>query len=93
MTIEPRPYRDEHDLEAMRVILIEGRKAANGTHPGFQRKGLGKAVVCEGLRRMKARGMATAIVCAEYDNTAAQKLYESVGFRTVNRMCTYTKDV
>jgi len=47
-----------------------------GTHPDFQRRGLGKAVMVEGLRRLKARGMKQAIVCTEHDNPAARKLYE-----------------
>lgn len=64
-----------------------------GTHPDFQRQGLGRAVVLEGLRRMKAGGMESAIVCAEHDNVAAIKLYESVGFRVVNKLCMYVKDV
>jgi len=29
---EPRPYRDERDLEAMRNLLMQGRKADNGTY-------------------------------------------------------------
>jgi mycothiol synthase len=60
-----------------------------GTHPQYQHKGMGKAVLCEGLRRMKASGMRMAIVCAEYDNPGALKLYESVGFHPVNRLVTY----
>jgi ribosomal protein S18 acetylase RimI-like enzyme len=64
-----------------------------GAHPDFQKKGLGKAVLLEGLQRMKANGMETAIVCAEADNEAAVKLYESVGFRAANKLCMYVKDV
>jgi mycothiol synthase len=51
-----------------------------GTRPAFQRQGLGKAVLAEGLRRMQTRGMESAFVCANYDNTAAQKLYLAMGF-------------
>ena len=64
-----------------------------GTHPDFQRQGLGKAVMWEGLRQMKARDMTSAMVCVEYDNPAAHRLYESVGFRTVKKIYTYAKDV
>jgi mycothiol synthase len=64
-----------------------------GTHPNFQRKGLGRAVMLEGLRRMQAGGMQQAIVSTSEDNSAAIKLYESVGFRIVNRLGTYQKDV
>jgi GNAT superfamily N-acetyltransferase len=64
-----------------------------GTHPDFQRKGLGRAVMLEGLRRLQAGGMRQAIVSTFEDNPAAIKLYESVGFRVVNQLGTYEKDV
>lgn len=64
-----------------------------GTHPDFQRLGLGKAVMIEGLHRMRARGMQTAIVGAESDNPAAQGLYRSIGFQPVNKLCTYWKNL
>ncbi len=64
-----------------------------GTHPDFQRKGMGRALMLESLRRVKAQGMETAIVCADHDNAAAQRLYESVGFRMVNRLRLYAKNV
>jgi GNAT superfamily N-acetyltransferase len=63
------------------------------THPDFHRLGLGKAVVLEGLRRMKAQGMASAIVCADHDNLAAQRLYASAGFRVANSLRTFVKEI
>ncbi len=51
-----------------------------GTHPAFQKMGLGKAVMREGLRRMKAAGIAHASVGTGFDNTAAIALYRSIGF-------------
>ncbi len=64
-----------------------------GTHPDFQRKGLGREVMLEGIRRLQDGGMKQAIVSTFEDNEAAIKLFESVGFRTVNRLGTYEKDV
>jgi ribosomal protein S18 acetylase RimI-like enzyme len=64
-----------------------------GAHPDFQRKGLSRAVMLEGLRRMRDGGMSQAIVSTYEDNPAALKLYESVGFQIVNRLGTYEKDV
>jgi len=52
-----------------------------GTHPDFQGKGLGKAVMAEGMRRMKAAGMRRAIVGFDPTNAAALALYTSMGFR------------
>ena len=51
------------------------------THPDFHGKGLGKAVMAEGLRRMKAAGMRRAVVGFDPDNAAALALYTSLGFR------------
>jgi mycothiol synthase len=64
-----------------------------GTHPDFQHKGLGKAVMLEGLRRLQGRGMRSAIVSTGEDNQPAIKLYESIGFRVINALGTYEKDV
>ena len=64
-----------------------------GTHPDYQRKGLGKAVMLEGLRRLQAGGMQQAIVSTGEDNLPAIKLYEKIGFRIVNQLGTYQKDV
>ena len=51
-----------------------------GTRPAFQRQGLAKGVLAEGLRRMRSGGMESAIVCANHSNAPAQKLYASLGF-------------
>jgi ribosomal protein S18 acetylase RimI-like enzyme len=64
-----------------------------GVHPAFQRRGLGTAVVQEGLRRMQAHGMDTAIVCSLWDNPASYGLYKSAGFQTVDILRTYGKNV
>jgi ribosomal protein S18 acetylase RimI-like enzyme len=57
-----------------------------GTHPDFQRKGLGKAVMHEALRRLQACGMRQAIVSTSLDNLPAIKLYEAVGFQVIDQL-------
>ncbi len=64
-----------------------------GAHPDYQRRGLGRAVLLDSMRRMKAHGMETAIVGTNHDNEAAIKLYESVGFRLRHRDCDYAKNI
>jgi ribosomal protein S18 acetylase RimI-like enzyme len=64
-----------------------------GTHPDFQRRGLGKAVLRAGLEQMKAQGMKSAIVVAESNHPAAQALYFSAGFVQAIRLDTYTKKI
>jgi ribosomal protein S18 acetylase RimI-like enzyme len=49
-----------------------------GTHPAYQRRGLGKAVMAEGLRRARDLG-ATLCSVSSYDKPAGA-LYASVGF-------------
>lgn len=49
-----------------------------GTHPAHQRRGLGKAIMAEGLRRVRDLG-ATLCTVGSYDE-AAGALYASMGF-------------
>jgi ribosomal protein S18 acetylase RimI-like enzyme len=54
-----------------------------GARPAHRRKGLGKAVILEGLPRLRERGAEAGIVYSVHSNEAATKLYESAGFRTL----------
>jgi ribosomal protein S18 acetylase RimI-like enzyme len=51
------------------------------THPDMHRRGFGRALLLEGLRRFAAAGMTYAIVGVDVDNPGAEALYCSVGFR------------
>jgi ribosomal protein S18 acetylase RimI-like enzyme len=62
-----------------------------GTHPDFQRMGLGKSLLFEGMRRLKSEGMNEACVCTNHDNHPAIRLYESVGFQKATRLMTFRK--
>jgi ribosomal protein S18 acetylase RimI-like enzyme len=62
-----------------------------GTSPAHRWLGLGRAVMIEGLRRLRALGSETVLVTAFSGNRAAVGLYESVGFRTVGREHLYGK--
>jgi ribosomal protein S18 acetylase RimI-like enzyme len=50
-----------------------------GTHPAHQRRGLGKAVMAEGLRRLRQAGCTLAFVGGY--SKAANALYSSAGFK------------
>ena len=50
-----------------------------GTHPDFQRRGIGRALVYHGLAAMKAAGMHTARVVTD-EARDATSFYEGVGF-------------
>lgn len=64
-----------------------------GTHQEYRGLGLGKAVLAEGMRRMVAYGMRSAIVCADYENLPAQSLYQATGFQLERRLLTFIKQV
>jgi len=55
-----------------------------GARTNYRRKGLTRAVLLEGLKRMKLRGAEMAIVSTNTNNVT-QGLYESVGFCQFNR--------
>jgi mycothiol synthase len=62
-----------------------------GTAPSHQRHGLGKAVMCEGLRRLKRMGATLAYV-GSY-TAAAHALYASVGFTEYDRSEPWGKEL
>lgn len=57
-----------------------GEFYAVGVSPAAQGTGLGRALVTAGLRRLEARGIRTASLYVEAENTRAVSLYRSVGF-------------
>jgi mycothiol synthase len=62
-----------------------------GALPAYRRRGLTRAVLLECLRRMQARGMDRVCVSTGVSNTPALRLYESVGFKIVNKDLDYVK--
>ncbi len=62
-----------------------------GARPAFRRQGLTRAVLLEGLRRLQAAGMDRVCVSTGVANTAARRLYESVGFEVVNQYLDFVK--
>jgi mycothiol synthase len=64
-----------------------------GCRPDSTGRGYTRAVIVEGLRRMQARGMHTAMVATESVNPPAMRLYLSCGFVEVDRAYHYTKRV
>jgi mycothiol synthase len=62
-----------------------------GAHPSYRRQGFTRAVLLECLRRMQARGMNRVSVSTGVSNTPAIRLYESVGFKIVNKYLEYLR--
>lgn len=64
-----------------------------GTNPDVRAKGLARAVLVEGLRRLHAQGATTFELAVYADNPAAIKLYESVGFRRQREIVWWEKSL
>ena len=64
-----------------------------GTRPSAAGMGFGRAAITEGLRRLGVRGMHTATTATASVNEPAQRLYESCGFRAVDRERFFSKQV
>jgi ribosomal protein S18 acetylase RimI-like enzyme len=62
-----------------------------GAREAYRRRGLTRAAQLECLRRMKDMGMDRASISTGFSNVPAQKLYQSIGFKIVNRYLDYTK--
>lgn len=62
-----------------------------GAVPDQRRKGLTRAVLLEGLRRMQKYGMNRVCVSTGISNTPARQLYESIGFEIVNQYIEFLK--
>lgn len=62
--------------------------------PEFRRRGIGKALLVEGLTRMRARDATRAMIFTNLENPDQPiKLYESVGYRITQRLPRYRKPV
>jgi ribosomal protein S18 acetylase RimI-like enzyme len=66
---------------------ITGRAGGHGflqrlaVHPAWQRRGVGRALVLDGLAWLHRRGVERAAVNTQLENRKALALYESLGFR------------
>ena len=64
-----------------------------GTHADYRGLGLARAVNVEGLRRLKARGLAWGRVSTAHFNAPAIATYLSCGFEIIDRPALWTKVV
>jgi ribosomal protein S18 acetylase RimI-like enzyme len=64
-----------------------------GTRPGYTGRGFQRATMYEGLRRLKQRGMHTALVGTASVNEAALALYPRCGFLPDGREWYFTKQM
>jgi mycothiol synthase len=62
-----------------------------GCHQEFRRRGLTKALMANGMRRMIDAGMKTALIGNKIDNEAASSLYDSLGLKKFTESLEYKK--
>lgn len=62
-----------------------------GTRAAYRGQRAGRAVMLEGLRRLRDHGCSTALVPTNTVNAPALRLYESVGFRIIDTEHAYVK--
>lgn len=72
-------------------ILKRGEFEPVGTRATHQRRGLGRATLYEGLRRMKQSGMTEATVCCDATDAGTIAFYESAGFIQRANVFIYSK--
>ena len=79
------PHRDVGD--AVSGYAIFGRAGTRGyvqrlaVHPALHGRGVGRALMVDGLAWLHRRGVARALVNTQVGNAGALHLYESLGFR------------
>ena len=73
--------------EANRIGVFE----PVGTHSAHRRRGLGAAILSEGMRRLRQLGAKTAYVTSVGDAEAANRLYDAAGLRVVDRNLSWQK--
>jgi mycothiol synthase len=63
-----------------------------GVHPDFRGRGLGRALLAEGIRRLQGRGVGRILAATDDFREAACGLYESVDFRVIEPVWVWRKD-
>jgi ribosomal protein S18 acetylase RimI-like enzyme len=76
--------------ENARLGRDEGWVDTLGTHPAYRKLGLGRALLLTGLRRLRASGIAVAVLGTGQGNPAVA-LYESAGFRVAYHVLWYRR--
>ncbi len=64
--------RHDEDLGEIYIIAVD---------PAYRRRGLGRALVLEGMRHLSEQGSTSVMLYVDADNRAGLELYDQLGFR------------
>jgi ribosomal protein S18 acetylase RimI-like enzyme len=64
-----------------------------GTHAEHQQRGLARAVMAEGMRRLTAEGCHTAVVLSAGGRDPSYRLYQSAGFRVLDKLSAFSRQL
>ena len=77
-----------------RTGRLDGYVAEVGVRRAYRRRGVGAAVVTEGLRRLRAAGMTKALLGVDANSpTGATRLYERLGFVVIREAVMFTREI
>ena len=84
------------DLAAFCILWLEEENRVAlfepvGCHPAYQRRGLGRAILYEGLRRLRQFGVVRCHVGSWLDDSPGAHLYRAAGFRLIDRFYEWHK--
>jgi ribosomal protein S18 acetylase RimI-like enzyme len=71
---------------------VGGQIEPLGVHADFRKLGLGRSILLEGVKQLRAKGAQRIFVQTDNYRDAAFKLYESAGFRVLHEILMYRKD-
>jgi [ribosomal protein S18]-alanine N-acetyltransferase len=77
---------------AFRHAAGEAELLRVGVGPGFRRRGLARALLIEGLERLRDAGVQVCFLEVRVDNDSAIHLYESLGFSCTGLRRGYYRD-
>lgn len=83
-----------NQAENVELGQLRGWTEFISTHRDWRRLGIASALICASLRELKSRGMTEAALGVHVENpNGAFKLYESLGYKVVERSTTFQKRI